>query len=255
MNPERLDVLASQNLTPHELIGDRLEVLEQPGAPLAAVSPQQAGAAAGYDVRAPAYMATGVSLVGIDVLGQQRVRVTADAQRLRQVMAALAITDLDVPDGLDGQVVALRVPPIVTMRYERGGMPAAQFRQAEAPEITLPQDVDLAALGEIGLRVLGLPPVEAAQFAQAIDWHTTLLVPLPRTVQSMKQVSIGGHRGVAIERLRAPGDERAFEAAVTRDGRRWQQNNALLWSGGGRVYAMEGPLAMTDMLRMAESVK
>jgi len=230
----RLDVLESQNLDPARLIGDRVEILEDPGPATAAVSAEQAGTVAGMDVRVPGYLPTAVSLVGIDVKGQQRLRVTADETRLRQVMDALSINDLNVPDGLDGEVVNVRIPAVVTMKYDRGGLPAARFLQAFSPEVALPDVIDLSALGEIGLRILGLPPIEAREFARAIDWQTTLLVPLPPGATSFKQVQVSGHPGVAI----------------ARDG-----GNMVLWSADGRVFGIEGTLSALDTLRMAESLQ
>jgi hypothetical protein len=238
----RLDVLESKQLDPAHLVGDRLEILEDPGVPTAAVSPEQAGAMAGFGVRVPGYLPTSVVMVGIEVKGQQHMRVTADAGRLRDVMNALGITDLEVPDRLDGEVVDVRIPPVVSIRYDRGGAQAARFLQAQSPEVLMPDGIDLSALGEIGLRILGLPPIEAREFANAIDWQTTLLVPLPSAVSSFKQVTIDGQPGVAVERTRT------LPSGVR------QRTNTLLWSGGGRVYVIEGALGADDILRMAESL-
>jgi hypothetical protein len=239
----RIAMLESQNLDPPHLIGEQIQVLEDPGAPIGVVSPEQAGTAAGFAVKVPTYEPANVTLATIDVKGQQRLRATADAERLRQAMETLAITDLEVPAGLDGQTVDVRIPPVVRMRYEREGAPIVEVLQAKSPEVSLPDGINLAALGEIGLRILGLSPIEARDFAQSIDWHTTLLVPIPAAATSFKQITINGQPGVAIDRVRQ-----------LPDGRR-QFSSSYLWSQNGQVFALNGSLSALDMLKMAESLK
>jgi hypothetical protein len=244
VDENRLARLAAENLDPPHLIGEQLQVLEDSGPPTSVASPEQAGAAAGFAVRTPAYMPTAVYPSGIEVKGQQHMQVTPNTERLRQVMDTLSINDLEIPQGLDGGIVDVRVPPVVMMRYDRGGALAAQLLQAKSPAVSLPNGLDLRALGEIGLRVLGLPPIEAREFAAAIDWHTTMIVPLPANASSFKQVNINGHPGVSIERSsRAPnGSSRV--------------STVLLWSADGMVFGLEGPgLSSVDALRMAESLK
>src|SRR6185312_10974933 len=100
--------------------------------------------------------------------------------------------------GLDGHVVDVRVPPVVMIRYEHGKR-RSRLYQALTPQVELPDNVNLAAFGEIGLRILGLAPKEARQFAAAMDWHTTLIVPVPPGAQSFRQVTINGHPGMVIQ--------------------------------------------------------
>jgi len=244
VDENRLARLAAENLDPPHLIGEQLQVLEDAGPPTSVASPEQAGAAAGFAVRTPAYMPTAVYPSGIEVKGQQHIQVTPNTERLRQVMDTLSINDLEIPQGLDGGIVDVRVPPVVMMRYDRGGALAAQLLQAKSPAVSLPNGLDLRALGEIGLRVLGLPPIEAREFAAAIDWQTTMIVPLPANASSFKQVNINGHPGVSIERSsRLPNGNSRF-------------STLLLWSGDGMVFGLDAPgLSSADSLRMAESLR
>ena len=88
--------------------------------------------------------------------------------------------------------------------------------------MTLPDSIDVQALGEIGLRILGLAPAEAKQFAQAMDWHTTLIVPVPPNASSFRQVNIGGHLGVMIQH----------------QPRNQSPTNMIVWSTPDRVFAL-----------------
>jgi hypothetical protein len=244
VDEDRLARLAAENLDPPHLIGEQLQVLEDPGPPTAVASTEQAGVTAGFFVKTPAYIPTAVYPSGITVKGPQHFQVTPNTERLRQVMDTLSINDLEIPSGLDGKIVDVRIPSVVVLRYDRAGAPAAQLLQAKSPAVSLPDGFDLRALGEIGLRILGLSPVEAREFAAAIAWQSTLIVPLPANASSFKQVDINGNRGVAIERARqVPNGGRAF-------------TSILLWAAEGMVYSIDAPgLSSADVLRMAESLK
>ena len=166
VDENRLARLAAENLDPPHLIGEQLQVLEDPGPPTAVASPEQAGAAAGFAVRLPAIMPTAVYPAGITVKGQQHLQVTPTPNACNRRWTPLRINDLEVPAGLMARSSMCAIPPVVVLRYDRGGALAAQLLQAQSPTVSLPSGLDLRALGEIGLRILGLSPVEAREFAQ-----------------------------------------------------------------------------------------
>jgi hypothetical protein len=109
--------------------------------------------------------------------------------------------------------------------------------------VTLPRGVDLPTLGEIGLRVLGVDSHEAHRVAAAIDWHSTLLVPIPPDAASFRQVDVSGAQGIAIE-----------GPVITVAGRR-QRISQVAWSTGDRVFAIRGTLALRELLVMANAVR
>jgi hypothetical protein len=108
----------------------------------------------------------------------------------------------------------------------------------------MPAGVDLASLGEIGLRIVGLSPIDANRFARAINWQTTLLLPVPPMISSFKQVDIGGHGGIALERW-VPSSTASRQIRI----------NALLWAADGRVFAIESTQQSGDLLLMANSLR
>jgi hypothetical protein len=264
VDESRAKALTSQNLDMRSLIGEQLQILQAPGAPVTVVTPEQAATVAGIALRLPTWLPPEVELTDIKVEGPGLLRVTADTVRLEQVMDFLGIDDLEVPAGLHGKIADVRVPSIVTIGYKVRGREDgayARFRQAQAPEVTLPDGVNLAALGEIGLRILGLPADEARQFARAIDWRTTLLVPVPPGVNSFKKVDVNGHQGVAIERwfeVEDSGDSPGAAATLTGQGqavRTRRRESVVLWSANGRVFGFEGNFSTESFLRMAYSVQ
>jgi hypothetical protein len=168
--------------------------------------------------------------------GEHAARVTADTSKLQEVLAALEIGDVAVPQGLDGQTATIRVPPIVRTVYANGKQEVSLF-QARSPEVTLPPGLDLPPLAEIGLRIAGLGSGEAHTLAQAIDWRSTMLVPIPAGAATFRQIDLQGSRGLFIE----PASQRG--------------PRGVMWSRDGAIYAMTGAIGSETLLQIAASVQ
>jgi hypothetical protein len=225
------------------LIGDRVQVIEE-NAPVTVVSREAASASAGFHVEMPTALPEGTVLTEIKVGGRNVVRVTADTGRLRQLLDALGLHDVAIPEALDGETAMITVKPMVMTEFTEHERRAV-LMQGPIPEVLLPAGVDLAQLGEIGLRILGLPANDAREFAQKVDWHTTLVVPVPPTASRFRQVVVGGSQGVEIEGPIVDPETRAEKG-------NW---NLLLWSKGGRVYGIRSTMRFTDVLAMANSLQ
>jgi hypothetical protein len=232
-----------QGLDIPRLIGDRVQVLEE-NAPVAVVSREAASAAAGFRVEMPAALPEGTVLTEIKVSGRNAARVTADTARLRQLLDALGLHDVQVPDNLDGETAMITVRPLVITEFVQGER-RARFIQGPIPDVRMPAGVDLAQLGEIGLRMLGVPAPEAREFAKKVDWHTTLVVPVPPAATQFRQVAVGGGQGIEIEGPIVDPDTRAVKG-------NW---NLLLWSKGDRVYGIRSTMRLSDILAMADSLE
>jgi hypothetical protein len=239
VDSSHIDRLKAEQLEIGTLIGEHVQVLQDPGAPLNVASFAEASAAAGMTLETPQWLPTNTQVIETAVMGERVVRVTADSRRLQQVMDALGINDLTVPAGLDGRVVTVRVPPVVMIRYDHQNGRRSRLFQARTPQLTLPNSIDVRALGEIGLRILGLAPAEAKQFAEAIDWHTTLIVPVPPNASSFRQVDIGGHRGVLIQH----------------QPRNQSPTTTIVWSTPERVFALVSIQHVAEVMAMATSVR
>ena len=86
-------------------IGEHVQVLFDPGAPIAAASLDQAASAAGMALAVPQWLPNDSRIIETTVTGERVVRITASATRLQQVMDALGISDLSAPAELEGQTV------------------------------------------------------------------------------------------------------------------------------------------------------
>jgi hypothetical protein len=244
VDPERFRVLESESLDLKQLISRNVEVVQAPEPVEEVETPADAARLAGFDVAEPAYLPAGLERAGARVADDRVVRLTADASALREVLRLLGLGDVRVPENLDGAQVQVHMPKSVQLRYVKDGR-EVRLMQSPSPDMRLPPAMDLEDLGEIALRIAGLSASDARRMAAAIDWHTTLLVPVPASVRGFRTVTVNGQQGLLIEAREGTADVPGNRHGAT----------AILWSEGGKVYALAGALDSRDMLEMANSVR
>ena len=242
VDPERMKQLQNGQVGIEQLLSASAEVLKKPAEPLKVDGLQAASQAVGFAVRVPATVPDGMHLQDIIVQGEGSVRFTADVERIQSLLQTLGINDVQLPPQLDRQVVTISKPPVVMVKY--AGDREIMFLQSRNPQIELPAGVNLAQLGEIALRVAGMTPQEAQQFASKIDWSSTLLVPVPANATNFREVEVRGVTGMLIS---------TNETAV-RGKPLPQIGTVLLWAEGDMVYAISGAQS-TTLVEMANSIK
>jgi hypothetical protein len=144
------------------------------------------------------------------------------------------------------------------MRYARtvdpgDGRPAREdtflLLQSATPQVELPEGLDLATLGRLGLRLAGMSANEALSFSRAIDWRSTFLVPVPVQGGTFREVEVSGHKGLLVTfRPPAPADASAP---------RPRAQGLVLWSTNDKVMALQGPGSSEgiELLEMAQSIR
>ena len=232
-DPQRLAGLKAGGVGLPSLLGD-IEPLTEPTPPVSYASPAEAGQAAGIELKLPAWVPPGWTLAETVVTAEHSARLTANTAKLQTVLDALALDDVRLPDGLDGQVATVHLPAVVVMTY-RDGPRALRLIQARSAEVSFPAGFDVPALAQAGLRILGLDRDEAYRMAYAIDWRNTLVVPVPVDAASFRQVNVAGTEGLLIERATG--------------------SRQLLWSTNGQMYVLAAPLGAAEMLEMAQSLQ
>lgn len=245
VDPARLQQLRDRKLDPAALLGGTPVMLRDPGPARAFARLDDAAAAAGFAPERPTLLPRGLALDTVFVQGEMRSRVTVDTKPLRDLMEAFDVRDLSIPPGLDGSTVEMHVPPIVVQRFRSTGRSRAALVQCAGAEIGLPAGVDVSRLGEIGLRLLGMPSADAKRLAGAIDWRSTLLVPVVGSATTFQQVEVNGRHGLYLENSegrRGSGGEHGPTSIV-------------MWSRGDHAYAVTGNLDRLSTMQMAESVR
>jgi hypothetical protein len=244
---EQISQLKDGKIDLKTLLSQSIQVVKEPAKPQPVDSPALAAQMAGIEVRLPAWLPNGVVQGQIRVEDSGAFRFVANTKLLQDVLDGLGITDLLVPQQLNGATVTVSLPRIVLTGYSRG-VARATLLQAANPEITLPLGVHLPELVEICLRIAGLSMDEARRFAYSVDWRSTFLVPVPAQVASFREVNVRGAKGLLIE-----AENRRNPAASRHRGP--ERGSMLLWSEGDKVYCLSGTIRSVDLLQMANAVQ
>jgi len=245
-DPSRLERFKQPGQAPDQdhgmLMFAKTEKLEDPGPPRPFANLGAATPTAGFFAAKPGFLPGGYAADSVWVTGHGAARLTIDVKKLRDVLTTLDIRDVTVPDAYDGKSATVTMTPAVIQRF-RNGDKRVLVTEAASPAVQVPMDVDLARLGTIGLRILGVSAGDAERLARSIDWRSTMLVPVPSDAGSFREVTVHGAKGLMVTMM-----------GETKDGRR-RQGAVVLWTEGDRVHAVQGPLSGEELLQMAESVR
>ncbi len=189
----------------------------------------------------------------LTVVGQHAFNMTVERARLQDIFNQAGRPDLVLPPSVDGAMVAVQIPRAVAVRYgncpdrEKGSEnqqpEPAQFKncvvllEGPSPIVSVPSDLNIEQLAEIGLQLAGMSPSQAKEFCQTINWKTTLVLPLPRHVQSYNVVDVNGVQGTLINHS-------------GRQGPRY----ALIWVKNGMVYSLMGFGDSSEAVALANSL-
>jgi len=175
----------------------------------------------------------------ITVEGQHSFNMTVERGRLQDIFNQAGRPDLVVPPSVDGAMVAVQIPRAVVLRY--GNCPShdagtesqrtepAQYKncvillQGPSPLVSVPSDLNIEQLAEIGLQLAGMSPSQAKEFCQTINWKSTLVLPLPRYVESYDVIDVDGTQGTLVNNPGGPGP-----------------SYTLVWVKNGMVYSLVG---------------
>ena len=243
-DPARFDKLRSLGKDQELMVFDRVGGPVAHPEPVVYPTPAAAGAAAGLGLRQPGYLPGGFALDTVLVEPEESAQLSVNEPKLRALLDALELQDVAIPAGLANRTVSVRRPPVVIEHYRRGRS-EIHWVQARSPEIALPTGVDLEQLGQIGLRVLGLDAGEARRVAASIDWHSTLVVPVPLTASSFRQVTVNGNPGLLVTYHGDAGNGRG----------RMRDGTLILWTEGDRVQGLMSGLGGPELIQVAESVR
>lgn len=226
VSPEQiaiLEQLAESGATPGEL-----EIIEDPGEPMAFASLGEAARQTGLTPRTLSSLGDPVE---VQVMGGVNGRLIVNLESARAILSATGSDPALLPDSLDGQPINIQTFPAVAQRW--GDL---MLLQSESPNISYPDGLDATLIGKAILRALGLGEAEAARLAQQIDWTGTLLLPIPQDVASYSEVTVDGASGIAL---------------TTLDG----QENMVMWQKDGVIYVLAGRQDVAGLLDVAGEVR
>lgn len=216
-------------------------------------SQQAATQAAGFPVRV---ISSRTDSPTFNISGAHAFHLTLDRSRLQDVLDEAGRSDLLLPAALDGATVSVQVPRAVAVKYgackkendqtsadssSTAADPCLILFQAPSPTVNVPSDLNIQQLAEIGLQLGGWDPVKARQFTQSVDLKSTLVLPIPRNVQSYETVNIHGIRGTLMQ---FPSTRNSNHPSF-----------GLIWVDGGIIYSILGQGDSSSAVQLANSLQ
>jgi hypothetical protein len=224
------------------------------GGPAQDVSDAQAASQlAGFTVRLPAAMQP----AHLSYQPGSKAVYKVNRQQLQALLAEIGHSDIQIPSALDGTTVSVEVHDGVVAEYgdcpamtKTASDPDIQQQQAvtgsctalvqmPSPTISAPPGLDMEAVGQAYLQVLGMSPADAANYAKNVDWSSTLVIPIPRNGTSTSSISVDGVTGTLVTQY--PGSPRG--------------QYVLAWVKDGILYGLTGPGDGSNALDIANSLK
>lgn len=256
-DPARLQRLAQGGLDFKTLVADQVQVVVPPQKPEEAATPESGALTAGIELAQPAALPDRYELAAVAVARPGHYRVQVDTSKLEALALAAGADEIEIPAFWNGATIDVQLPPHLLLRYARPAeagstAPAEEgivLVQSATPNVALPEGFDLATLGRLGLRVAGMSAAEALSFSRAIDWRTTLLVPVPVQGGTYREVDVAGETGLLVTFV--PPAQPAPDGSTPRA----RQRSLLLWSSSEKAFALSGPGQGFELLDMAQSVR
>jgi Putative zinc-finger len=231
--------------------------IEEQGEAQDVASAEEASQLAGMPVRLPVGMNDEPAL---KVMPGAEITFDIDLQLTQAILSEIGRSDIQLPANLNGAQVQVTVDSAVAAMYGDCNFDPEQARQAgydpdnpelprlpkcttfaqmPSPAISAPPGLDLQKIGEAFLQVMGMSAEEAAQFAQTVDWTTTLVIPIPRFGTTYKEVPVDGVNGTLIIQNQEDRSDQYL----------------LIWVKDGILYSLTGPGDGSSALRVANSLK
>ena len=211
--------------------------------PQPAATAEEASQLAGFTVRRPTALTDTPQFV---VLGEHAFHLTIDRARLQDIFDQSGRPDLLLPATLDGAVVSVQIPRAVRVQYgdcprdslEDQPASCTDLLEAPSPVVSVPGDMNIEQLAEIGLQLSGMNAAQARELCDTIDWKSTLVLPIPRYVTSYSTVQVDAVQGTLINQLSRRGN--AY---------------ALIWVKDGFIYCLVGHGDASTAVQLGDSME
>jgi hypothetical protein len=216
--------------------------------PQTVASVAEAAQVVGFTPEQPSTLPGKVTNQEVTVAAASSVKFQVDVDGLRQVLTTLNVTDVSLPDALGASPITAQVPPAVSIEYS-GADYEMTLVQGHSPTINLPSGVDITQLGKAALEVFGMTPSQAGTLSKQIDWTSTLVVPFPQNLSSVRQVQVGDVQGLLVD---STGQLPKVAGRTLPAG-----HSVLYWQRGDHFYVLDGQGSAAQqnvMLQAARSV-
>ena len=224
VNPQRLREIASHRDQIGALLDGRPTFTGNLRHPKLYATKLQADSASGQLMQLPRNIEAMQVTPTFEVVGPLSASAKFNVGKINILLTALGIDDIHLPTEAKSIPVHVKIAPVEIARYSSGASTLTVI-EGNSPVVTLPKNVDLAEVGEAGLRILGMSKGSAHTLSSQINWASTLVFPFPDS-ESAHQVTVNGVPALLISR------HSARRSSVST----W----ALYWQRGGKFYVATG---------------
>jgi len=251
VDPNKLSSQFASGSQFDQLLSEDTQV-EDFGDPQEVASVDEASQEAGFSVRLPGEAQGEPQLV---VQPGSRATFTVDMELVKAVLQEIGQSDITLPADLNGAKIELDVPTSVIAQYgectpeptppsDSDNLHPVRIEpfncttlvQVPSPTISAPPGLDMTAIGEAYLQILGMSKEEAQSFASNVDWTTTFVVPIPQRGTEYQDVQVDGVTGTLVQQV-------------------YRDEYVLMWVKNGILYALSGPGDADTALGLAGSLK
>jgi hypothetical protein len=170
------------------------------------------------------------------VAGSISVESRVDVDDLESAARRAGLSDVHFPPAWDGARIGVHSSPIAVAEY-----PRFQLAQVLPLAITTPPGFELGAFTERVLRIGGLTPSAAREYAaQMAAAPFAMFAVSPKDALTMQRVTVGTAQGTLVHNVNAdgtPGDV------------------VLVWTTTDRLYMLTGRLADAELLAIADAIR
>ncbi|MDB5027509.1 MAG: uncharacterized protein JWO66_1198 [Candidatus Eremiobacteraeota bacterium] len=210
-------------------------------------SASEAAQEAGFALRLPGGVPAGLARdVRYQVTRRARTSFTFDRSKAATWARAHKVALRPVPSGLDGATYTATLEPVAIVTYgavpanrraERGARRGTFLAVIQAPVPTVTSNgASLRTLADWFSAQPGVPKNLVAQIDAIGDPTQTLPIPIRFDKQTAMKIEVDGVEGLAI------GDETGIGSAV-------------VWTKGGKLYAVGGTFTQSRVLALADSLR
>lgn len=205
-----------------------------------ATTNEEASQLVGFPVRLPAYLPEDLDNITNIIISQSHAYlVDVDLKAALALLQSAGIPTAALPSDLESFQVEVAIFPS-TVTSQGSNSHFITFIQTRNPSFEAPPGVDPALLEELdllGWQYLGMPPEQAQQFTQRMNWASFVVLP-PSDMDSAEGVMISGEQGAALHSSDPD-----------------NQHRAILWEQGGILYGLYSSLPPDELLKIAASLK
>jgi hypothetical protein len=243
VNPSSMDATRAADVL-QRLFADNAGAIKAVGKGQSVASVDDASAAAGYTVRVPKSLpgsATGAP--SIRVSESASIELNVKLSQWQALFDAAGRSDIKLPESIDNTTIRFDIPKITSVDWPTDGSAPITLLQAPSPDIQVPEGIDLREIGSVAFQLSGMSPQKAEELAARIDWANTLVVPVPSTLASYKDVTVAGSDGLLIQQTVDPDNSDSSQAAYL-----------LLWEKDGIVYGLFSSGSPDALIQAANSM-